>query len=577
MAITATHDHIKQDLLLMYDTSHLNWRGTPPWNVTATVATEQQKSALMSQAVVQDVRGAVQASCTNRDYYNGNPEDWDWNKSNGSSVIGLLWAVGEDGIPQHVLVWQKRIHKLYKLEMRYMSSLALRTARYAFLGKGLEVYGDYAVCVADSPYESCAEADGYIAMALALGPERMSFAVQRPLGIAIMNADVRQALVAVARHLTGGDKERVDLLLNAEDGAILDVPAPNDDVREAHKRSVKEALDRMDSKARKKQAAHQFCGARESQSQKDAKKNSGYGGVDQTDAQDYGREITLRAHQGVNVLLEYVKSSGTRTYNKDGRNYRIHGRHPFIIADGARKKDGVYIGGNTQRNNDFHVNIECDGKITPIICYYVAEDLGLLKPTFKLKRRIREMTVGKLKNECKKLKLDTGGKKKDALRLLLFNGMRDPFSNSAPWNVRFDPPRRLKPRKKKLRSDAGAPRGGGGGGEYESSSDEWSSDAPSSDGSSDDDDESSSDESVEYDERKVARMNSRLKGVEFADDTGDMWKVLMVDFDAEHEDMVCFYYDVALGDDVTVEDCEYSGVDEVRKWISAHQKSHKRR
>ena len=72
-------------------------------------------------------------------------------------------------------------------------------------------------------------------------------------------------------------------------------------------------------------------------------------------------------------------------------------------------------------------------------------------------------------------------------------------------------------------------------------------------------------------------MNSRLKGVEFADDTGDMWTVFLVRFDAEHEKMVCFYYDAALGDDVTVEDCEYSGVDEVLKWISAHQKSHERR
>ena len=85
------------------------------------------------------------------------------------------------------------------------------------------------------------------------------------------------------------------------------------------------------------------------------------------------------------------------------------------------------------------------------------------------------------------------------------------------------------------------------------------------------------DEAVEYDELEVARMNSRLKGVVFADDTGDMWKVLMVNFDAEHEEMVCFYYDAGFGDDGTLVDCEYSGVDQVLEWISVHQKSHKRR
>ena len=84
------------------------------------------------------------------------------------------------------------------------------------------------------------------------------------------------------------------------------------------------------------------------------------------------------------------------------------------------------------------------------------------------------------------------------------------------------------------------------------------------------------DEAVEYDELEVARMNSRLKGVEFEDD-GDMWKVLKVSFDAEHEEMVCFYYDAGFGDDGTLVDCEYSGVDQVLEWISVHQKSHKRR
>ncbi|KAH8051892.1 hypothetical protein JL720_15003 [Aureococcus anophagefferens] len=77
MVITATHDHIKQDLLVKFGTSQLDWRNRPPWNPTVWLATQQQKRALMSQAVVK-VRSAVQASCTNQDYYNGNPEDWDW-------------------------------------------------------------------------------------------------------------------------------------------------------------------------------------------------------------------------------------------------------------------------------------------------------------------------------------------------------------------------------------------------------------------------------------------------------------------------------------------------------------------
>ena len=47
----------------------------------------------------------------------------------------------------------------------------------------------------------------------------------------------------------------------------------------------------------------------------------------------------------------------------------------------------------------------------------------------------------------------------------------------------------------------------------------------------------------------------------------DVWEDVF--FDGQEE--------LLADDDVTVEDCEYSGVDEVRKWISAHQKSHKRR
>ena len=40
----------------------------------------------------------------------------------------------------HALIFQKRLWKLWSLSMRYMSSLALRPARLAYLGLGYDVY-----------------------------------------------------------------------------------------------------------------------------------------------------------------------------------------------------------------------------------------------------------------------------------------------------------------------------------------------------------------------------------------------------------------------------------------------------
>ena len=77
-------------------------------------------------------------------------------------------------------------------------------------------------------------------------------------------------------------------------------------------------------------------------------------------------------------------------------------------------------------------------------------------------------------------------------------------------------------------------------------------------------------EPVEFDEAYIDDLNEQLKGVEFVDD-GERWRVLKVSFDAEHEEPVCFYFDAKLGDKGTVEDCEYSDVQEVVGWIKRHQ------
>ena len=76
---------------------------------------------------------------------------------------------------------------------------------------------------------------------------------------------------------------------------------------------------------------------------------------------------------------------------------------------------------------------------------------------------------------------------------------------------------------------------------------------------------------VEYDERHVARLNEELKGVELVEGS-DRWCVFKVDFDAEHRKPVCFYFDAKLGDKGTIDDCEYSAVDEVQEWIANHRR-----
>ena len=76
---------------------------------------------------------------------------------------------------------------------------------------------------------------------------------------------------------------------------------------------------------------------------------------------------------------------------------------------------------------------------------------------------------------------------------------------------------------------------------------------------------------VEYDERLIARLNTQLKGVEFVDDC-ERWRVLKVSFDAEHDEPVCFYHDAKFGDKGTIDDCEYSAVDEVQGWIEEHRR-----
>ena len=36
---------------------------------------------------------------------------------------------------------------------------------------------------------------------------------------------------------------------------------------------------------------------------------------------------------------------------------------------------------------------------------------------------------------------------------------------------------------------------------------------------------------------------------------------------------MCFYFDAKLGDKGTVDDCEYSAVDEVQQWIANHRRA----
>ena len=49
-----------------------------------------------------------------------------------------------------------------------------------------------------------------------------------------------------------------------------------------------------------------------------------------------------------------------------------------------------------------------------------------------------------------------------------------------------------------------------------------------------------------------------MAGVEFIDE-GVKWRVHNIEFDAEHEEPVCFYYDVRINRVATKHDCQYSG------------------
>lgn len=78
--------------------------------------------------------------------------------------------------------------------------------------------------------------------------------------------------------------------------------------------------------------------------------------------------------------------------------------------------------------------------------------------------------------------------------------------------------------------------------------------------------EEDDDDEVEFDEDMVAAENSALVGVQFRDD-GEDWKVFRVEFDAEHETCIVYYY-AADTVDPDIEDCEYSSLEEVKRWIA---------
>lgn len=75
---------------------------------------------------------------------------------------------------------------------------------------------------------------------------------------------------------------------------------------------------------------------------------------------------------------------------------------------------------------------------------------------------------------------------------------------------------------------------------------------------------------VEYDEGLVRREDDALRGVEFTDD-GERWRVLKVEYDAEHETCVAFYYP-ATTTEANIDDCEYSSLEEVKRWIARDEK-----
>ena len=48
-------------------------------------------------------------------------------------------------------------------------------------------------------------------------------------------------------------------------------------------------------------------------------------------------------------------------------------------------------------------------------------------------------------------------------------------------------------------------------------------------------------------------------------------------FDAEHEEPVCFYYDVRIDREATKHDCQYSTIGEAKDWIAAYERRLARR
>ena len=94
-------------------------------------------------------------------------------------------------------------------------------------------------------------------------------------------------------------------------------------------------------------------------------------------------------------------------------------------------------------------------------------------------------------------------------------------------------------------------------------------------------------------EPKMTRRHyDRLRGTYFVDEWGDQWRVLLVEWDDEDVCNYAYYYDAELGDPPsgqyrgknrpdgsrwpTIEDCEYSTVEQVDEWIAARHKPKKR-
>ena len=91
--------------------------------------------------------------------------------------------------------------------------------------------------------------------------------------------------------------------------------------------------------------------------------------------------------------------------------------------------------------------------------------------------------------------------------------------------------------------------------------------------------------------KMTAHHHRRLRGTYFVDEYGEEWRVLLVEWDDEYERNHAFYYDAALGDPPppgrrpsrpdgsrwpTLEDCQYSLVEQVDDWIAARHKPKKR-